>query len=100
MKKTSVCLLTSALALAAVLAAQPTLKVLYAGGSQGAVPISIVEVSPGKFLGIMEISLGIFSITADGKYRNLYLFPPNGSGIAATPAPADPRSGGTSLWAR
>ena len=85
------CALAALLPAAAALTAQatgPTLKLLYVGGSKGAVPTAIVEVSPGKFLGLMEISPGIFSITADGNYQNLYYFPSDSSigPIGLTPA--------------
>jgi hypothetical protein len=70
------------LSLAAALMAQtavqqPTLKVLYKGGTEGEDPFVMVEVSPGKFLGLIEIGPGIFSITAQGNIRTFTTSRPN-----------------------
>jgi len=67
---------------------QPTIKLIYTFRTFG-IPTAIVEVSPGKFLGLIVTPPGIFSITSDGSYVNLYTFPSNPSSIGAiglTPA--------------
>src|ERR1017187_2763867 len=52
---------------------QPTIKLIYTFRTLG-IPTAIVEVSPGKFLGLIVTPPGIFSITSDGSYVNLYTF--------------------------
>ena len=69
--------------LAATAQTPPTLKVLYTFSRVGGTPTAFTEVSPGKFLGIIATSPGLFSITSDRTYDSLYYFPPNPSGITA-----------------
>ena len=75
-------------ALTAIAQNPPTLKVLYTFRLTGT-PGGIAEVSPGQFLGLVETGAGIFSITSDGIYNDLYDFPATPSGIGSiglTPA--------------
>jgi len=73
-------------------AAGVTFKVVYNFGGPGnltATPTSIVEVSPGKFMGTGSNGAELFSITSDGVYNNIYVFPQIPSGLTAwglTPA--------------
>src|SRR5579862_2348933 len=59
---------------------QPTLKVLYIFDRAGT-PDALVEIKPGVFLGIAAIGNEIFSITAGGKYHDVYDFPPAGNTV-------------------
>ena len=81
-------LLSAAIALTAQPPTQPpTVNVLYTFRTFGT-PTAIVEVSPGRFQGLIVTPPGIFSITAAGKYQNLYTFPSDSSigPIGLTPA--------------
>jgi uncharacterized repeat protein (TIGR03803 family) len=73
-------------------AADVTFNVVYSFGGPGnltATPTSIVEVSPGKFMGTGSNGAELFSISSDGAYNNIYVFPQISSGLTAwglTPA--------------
>jgi uncharacterized repeat protein (TIGR03803 family) len=64
-----------------IAASGPTLKVLYTFKAQGGAPSNIVEVQPGRFLGVAQISPGIFSIESTGNYKYIYGFPTLSSGL-------------------
>jgi hypothetical protein len=59
----------------------PTFKVLYTFERVGGTPTAIIEVSPGNFMGVIETSPGVFSISSEGKFGNIYYFPTNTSGL-------------------
>jgi len=73
-------------------AANVTFNVIYdfnTPGSLTGTPTYIVEVSPGKFMGTAANGAEIFSVTSDGTYNNIYVFPPVSSGFSVfglTPA--------------
>ena len=68
--------------------ASPTFKLLYTFKTAGSA-IDVVEVQPGRFFGLTNVSPGIFSFTSAGNYQYFYEFPTQQSGLAAfglTPA--------------
>jgi hypothetical protein len=70
-------------------ASAPTLKVLYTFEAEGGASTGLVEVQPGRFFGVADISPGVFSVTSSGNYQYLYAFPTLSSGLAVfglTPA--------------
>lgn len=71
-------------------AADVTFKVIRSFDSPGSstdTPTYIVEVSPGKFMGTAGNGAEVFTVTADGAYNNIYVFPTNGFSVfGLTPA--------------
>jgi hypothetical protein len=65
-------------------AANVTFQVIYdftIPGSLTGTPTYIVEVSPGMFMGTAANGPEVFSITSDGTYNNIYVFPTIPSGF-------------------
>ena len=84
-------------------AQQPTFSLLYTFQRVGGTPVSILESSPGEFLGVLETSPSVFAVNSSGNLNVLYSFP-----TSTTPYPlvsalngraygAAGSSGGTSL---
>jgi hypothetical protein len=53
----------------------PTFKLLYTFQQLGGNPVSIMEVSPGNFLGVTEVEPLVFSVNTSGNLKALYKFP-------------------------
>jgi hypothetical protein len=56
-------------------AQQPTFTLLYTFQKVGGTPVSMLESSPGNFLGVMGVSPGVFAINSAGTLEVLYYFP-------------------------
>jgi len=63
-------------------AQDPTFQLLYTFQQVGGTPVSIMEASPGNFLGVTGTSPLVFAVSSAGSYKALYNFP-----ISASPFP-------------
>src|ERR1035441_6238871 len=56
-------------------AQQATFKLIYTFQQVGGTPLSIMESSPGNFMGVIGTSPGIFTVNSGGNLKVLYYFP-------------------------
>jgi hypothetical protein len=76
----STCLAFTPGSLRAQTPTSPTFKLLYTFKTAGGA-FDVVEVQPGRFFGLTNVSPGIFSFTSAGSYQYFYGFPTLRSGL-------------------
>jgi len=95
--------LLASLAAASASGQAPTFQLLYTFQRVGGTPVSILEASPGEFLGVLETSPAVFAVSSAGNLNILYSFPTSTAPFALASAlngkayGSALSSGGTSL---